>query len=128
MLIFPHATNINMPKFVIFKGFSMNIHPSAPSCIKDILRHPPPLGWTKGNFDSIAAGNPSLATCGRIFQKSNGDHLGSFSNFIGQGDAITYAFIGAMIVVELDVKKNTTLFCSNSTVCLLCTHFLIPLS
>jgi hypothetical protein len=68
----------------------------------------------KCNIDGVAINN--TAACRGIFGNYNSDHLGSFSNFIGQGNALIVELIAAMLAIEIALEKNWVL--NQSLLCL----------
>lgn len=72
----------------------------------DVLWNTTLIGWIKGNTDDVAMGTHSLCACVPMFRYINGDHVGSFSYFIEDGNALIVEFIGAIMAMEVAIDKN----------------------
>jgi len=60
--------------------------------------------WVKCNIDGAVINNTTV--CGGIFRNYHSDHLGSFSNFIGQGNALIAELTATMLAIEIAMEKN----------------------
>ncbi|XP_058742694.1 uncharacterized protein LOC131615239 [Vicia villosa] len=94
------CSNNSIESFRILKAFNIGIIPSRPSILMDVIWHPPPKGWIKINVDGLARGNPSLSACGGIFRDENACHVGSFSDFLGEGSAFFAELMAAILAID----------------------------
>ncbi|XP_058783255.1 uncharacterized protein LOC131657925 [Vicia villosa] len=95
-----NCSNSDMDSFLLLKSFDINIRPRKPSCTVEVIWCPPPLGWVKCNIDGLAKGSPMLSSCGGIFRNHNADHLGSFCEFLGDGNSVSAELCAAMLAIE----------------------------
>ncbi|XP_058751102.1 uncharacterized protein LOC131624142 [Vicia villosa] len=93
------STN-NMDSFTILKSFDVFLHPGKPMHMLDVIWSPPPKDWIKVNVDGLARGMSSLMACGGIFRNMEAEHIGSFCDFFGEGDAATTELLAATIAIE----------------------------
>jgi ribonuclease HI len=88
------------------KAFKVGIHhPKAPR-ILEIIWHPPILDWIKCNTDGSALGSPGPSACGGLFRDNNGNHLGSFADFLGDSIAFLAELSGIMRAIELAFDRG----------------------
>jgi ribonuclease HI len=92
--------------FTVLKAFKVGIHhPKAPR-ILEIIWHPPILDWIKCNTDGSALGSPGPSACGGLFRDNNGNHLGSFADFLGDSIAFLAELSGIMRAIELAFDRG----------------------
>ncbi|XP_058761210.1 uncharacterized protein LOC131634556 [Vicia villosa] len=60
----------------------------------------------KCNTDGAASGIPLRAACGGIFRDHVGNHKGSFSKFIDDGNSLVAELYGAILAVEIAKQRN----------------------
>lgn len=58
------------------------------------------MGWIKCNIDGLDRCVPSSCSCGKIFRNESTDFLGSFANFMGDGNALYAVFSATMTTLE----------------------------
>lgn len=93
---------INMAGFELLKAFKIQIHPTKPPLIKEIIWQPPCLNWIKANTNGAMIKNPTKASCGGIFRDSNGSYLGSFAQNLN-----TTSSFNAELILLLPLKLLT---------------------
>ncbi|XP_058776647.1 uncharacterized protein LOC131650967 [Vicia villosa] len=92
--------------FQFLKSFNINVNPPKAFLVKEFLWHPPILHWIKCNTDGAASGEPQRAACGGIYRDHTGMHKGSFSKFLGPGNAFLAELFGAILAIEIARQKN----------------------
>jgi len=90
-----------MLEFTILKACKVNIKPPRASLIKEVNWAPPMHSWVKVNTDGTSIKNPTRAAAGGIFRNSDGVCLGSFSQFLGDANALYAELIAAMNAIEI---------------------------
>lgn len=90
----------------ILKNLNINIISPRIKININVLWSPFTLGWIKGNTNDVAKGTPSLCACGSMFRNANGDHVGSFSFFVGKGNSLLTKFMGVIMAMEVEIDKN----------------------
>lgn len=99
------VSNSSMDNFCIPKKLKISIHPPKIKKTVNILWKPPNRGWIKCNVDDFAKGVPFSCSCGVIFINETVDLLGSFVNFLGDGNVLFAELSETMIVVEQAKEK-----------------------
>ncbi|XP_058746815.1 uncharacterized protein LOC131619766 [Vicia villosa] len=99
-----NASDNNITSFLILKGMQVNLNPNRPASFMNVLWCPPPLGWVKVNIDGVARGNPVTMACGGLYRDSNAVHLGSFCDYMGEGNSELAEFWAAIIAIEKAVS------------------------
>jgi hypothetical protein len=54
----------------------------------------------KCNTDDSALASSGLSACGGLFRDNNGNHLGSFADFLGDSNAFLVELSGIMRAIE----------------------------
>lgn len=94
------CSNNSISSFTILKGFGVSILPRRPLLTVEVLWHPPPRGWIKVNADGLARGNPLLIVCGGIFRNENVCHVGSFFDYMGEGNVALAELMTTILAIE----------------------------
>ncbi|XP_058770393.1 uncharacterized protein LOC131644024 [Vicia villosa] len=102
----PKSGSNSILDFQLLMSFNIKLNPPKTIIVKEFLWHPPVLHWIKCNTDGTSAGTPQIAACGGIFRDHAGNHLGSFSNRIGHGNAFVAELVGAILAIEIAKQKN----------------------
>ncbi|CAI8616382.1 unnamed protein product [Vicia faba] len=105
--VIPHSSVVD----VVPPYLPMDEHFMLPPGVKWKISHgqeeiPPAHEWIKANFDGVAIRIPTQCVYGAMFHNSNGDHMGSFSFFIGADNSLLAKFMGAIMVMEVALDKN----------------------
>lgn len=95
-----NCSNNNMASFSTLKGFDVTILHSRPAILLEVLWNPPPKGWIKVNVDGLARGSPSLIECDDIFHNEDACHVGSFCDFMGEGNHVLAELLAAVVAIE----------------------------
>ncbi|XP_058776007.1 uncharacterized protein LOC131650311 [Vicia villosa] len=94
--------------FQFLKSFNIKVNFSKAFIVKEFLWHPLILNWLKCNTDGAATVVPQRTACGGIFRDHTGKHHGSFSKFLGSGNAYWAELSGAILAIEIARQKNWT--------------------
>lgn len=54
-------------------------------------------------MDVLARGSPYLMACGGIFWDDNACHVGSFCDFMGEGNSLMAELLPAIVAIEKDI-------------------------
>jgi hypothetical protein len=100
------AANNSIRDFSILKNFKVNIHHPRAPIIKEVIRSPPPLNWTKCNTDGASNGNPGMSSCGGIFRNQESEFLCCFSEPLGITTSYQAELCGAMKAIEIAHQRN----------------------
>ncbi|XP_058775776.1 uncharacterized protein LOC131650051 [Vicia villosa] len=73
------------------------------SCITHIMAR---AKRVKANIDGVARGDPVLMACGVIFRNNNATHLGSFCDYMGEGNSELAELWAAMLAVQKAVNMG----------------------
>ena len=125
---FPPIVNSNIRELFIFKGLSLILNPSAPSCIKKILWKPRPLGWIKGSSDGMTVVLHILQLVGGFSETPRVSMQAVSLISLVKVISSLLSILALRWQWSLLQKKTIGLiFGSNSTICLQCKNFLIIL-
>ncbi|CAI8602989.1 unnamed protein product [Vicia faba] len=91
------TTSSSTDDFKILKALDIVVKPHRAHVIKEVLWLPPPIGWTKYNYDDAYQYNSLPVGCGGIFR----DHL---SNFVLNKVSLSPSYL-----VEFTVVVNATM-------------------
>ncbi|KAI5433313.1 hypothetical protein KIW84_020553 [Lathyrus oleraceus] len=94
---FPHHNYWNIPDSI------KDIFPCLQT--KEILWHPPPIGWLKCNIDGVARGTSITRACVGIFRNDRCIFVGRFYGYLGAGSTLM-AGIYAAIVASGNAKAR----------------------
>lgn len=72
----------------------------------NVIWIPPLSGWIKGNTNGVAIGTSKSSACGAMFENSLGDHVRSFSSFIGNITALMAEFLGVIMTMKIAIYMN----------------------
>ncbi|XP_050876223.1 uncharacterized protein LOC127079916 [Lathyrus oleraceus] len=107
-----------MENLCILKKFNISIHPPKVRKTINVLWQPPNRGWIKCNIDNFDIGVPSFCSCGGIFRNDAANLMGSFVNFLGDGNVLLAELSVAMTAMEIarERKWNNLWIGSNSAI------------
>jgi ribonuclease HI len=97
-------SNSSVKDLIMLKKFNVNVHPTKPLSIKEVIWTPPLVGWIKCNTDGSS--NTTASSCGGIFRDSNSNFISCFAENIGGGSAYHAELSAIMRAVEIANQRR----------------------